>query len=344
MFSRHNSQGSHSVSDMKPPSPLGQKQNSHDGSSVLSRTNTATSVSSASSINHTFETHWMPSSSIVSKKTYNVNLRLKPKEIELLRKSWTIVTAQDAKASRRDDSVSITSNGSGGINNFNTASFSSFLFCIQFYNNFMDLNPEIERLIPSIRHQASAFAGVLAAAIATLEDLSKMKESLANLGRLHARILGIDPNYFKIMGDALIKTFQDWFGNNPEQFPIELEEAWIKLYCFLANSIIQGGIDPEIEYNNSRVAQSLELNEADEDETDQYSFMYSEASATKISMVDEALKSSNYKANSTKLPSASVTSSAYSKGYSNIATKSYSKFKKNKNTTPGDKDGDCTIM
>jgi hemoglobin-like flavoprotein len=296
--------------------------------SLLSRSVTATSINSTSTVNTTFETNWMPNSFVVSRKKYKISLKLKPNEIELLRKSWAIVTSNETRASdlnalertisRDSSSVNLkltqtetnvsnnsigiskmnsnissnsvsnstssptinnnlnnntntTNNNTIGLNSSSFQSFASFLFCIQFYNNLIGMDPEIERLIPSIRHQASAFAGVISVAIGTLEDLSKMKESLLNLGHLHARILGIDSPYFKIMGEALIKTFQDWFGNSPESFPLELEEAWIKLYCFLANSIIQGGIDPIIEYNlqpANYVDNSEQIDENDEIDND----------------------------------------------------------------------------
>lgn len=297
MFHKHNSDTPQTASTQTPGSPtMLHRYGSTETLSVLSRSITATSINSTSTINTTFEGHWMPNSFVVSRKRYKVSLHLKPSEIELLRKSWAIVTSTESRASdsialeplsrtssmglKLSSTVTNSSTGSSAVNNnsnnnnnnnsgnikndnniintapipkanqgFNTASFASFLFCIQFYNNLIGMDPEIETLIPSIKHQASAFAGVISVAIGSLEDLSKMKESLLNLGHLHARILGIDSPYFKTMGEALIKTFQDWFGNSPESFPLELEEAWIKLYCFLANSILQGGIDPVIEYN-----------------------------------------------------------------------------------------------
>lgn len=66
---------------------------------------------------------------------------------------------------------------------------------------------------------------------------------MSNLGKRHARILGIDPPHFELMGIALLKTFKDRFGVN---FSLELERCWARLYTYLANSILQFGIDPVI--------------------------------------------------------------------------------------------------
>lgn len=214
--------------------------------SFISRSFTATSVNSSATSNMSFESKWMPNSEVVKPQTYKLSLKLTPDEIELLRWSWRVVTTTDSRAG--DDTSSVKSRSS---NNFNTADFSSYLFCVQFYNNLISMDGTIEEMIPSIRHQASAFASVINQAIGTLEDLSKMQELMTNLGKLHARILGIDSPYFKTMGEALMKTFRNWFGNDEASFPLVLEQAWIKLYCYLANSILQGGIDPYVVYNSS---------------------------------------------------------------------------------------------
>lgn len=397
----HNNDSSHSVGQESANTAIGKtpgsptmlhKYGSNETLSVLSRSVTATSINSTSTVNTTFETNWMPNSFVVSRKKYKISLKLKSHEILLLRKSWAIVTSNESRASEsnnltttvsRNSSLHLTktnTNNSSIISSaptqsnnaitnnsnpgFNTASFSSFLFCIQFYNNLIGMDPEIEILIPSIRHQASSFAGVISVAISTLEDLSKMKESLLNLGHLHARILGIDSPYFKIMGDALIKTFQDWFGNSPESFPIELEEAWIKLYCFLANSIIQGGIDPIIEYNlqparsaqvdeNSQIDENDEIDENLDDESD-YNHLTeradhltnlqetdSNSAFTNPSILDD--KRTSGSKNSSSIYSKYEPSIASQQKPTNFASKNINRLKRGRTGANGNKE-DCTIM
>lgn len=160
-------------------------------------------------------------------KRVRVRLSLSGQQIEMVRKSWNEMLSDNPEE---------------------TTNFASSLFCLQFYNNLLAMEPDLVTLFPSIKHQATSFAGVLNSAIINLEDLSLLDAPLEDLGRRHARILGISPPYFKLMGDALIKTFRDRFQTNLQNFPVQLEELWIQLYCFLANSILQGGVDPVIVY------------------------------------------------------------------------------------------------
>lgn len=397
MFNKHMHHSNNSTSSLgadssgtpkAPGSPtMLHRYTSNETLPALSRSITATSINSTSTVNTTFETNWMPNSFVVGKKKYKISLRLRTHEIELLRKSWAIVTSTETQAVEVNHFGSATSrtNSSPGLNltstysnnstsansvagttavmstnqSFNAAAFSSFLFCIQFYNNFIGMDPEIERLIPSIRHQASAFASVISVAIGTLEDLSKMKESLLNLGHLHARILGIDSPYFKIMGEALIKTFQDWFGNSPESFPLELEDAWIKLYCFLANSIIQGGIDPVIGYNiqpakrNGVVIDSTQIDEDDEIDDDEKGDQLTNLQDSDLSsnytssMADDSLKKTSFSKNTSNHtlyskyePSINSSSQTKSSYIPNVASKNINRLKKSR----GNNKEDCTIM
>lgn len=397
VHSIHSIHSIHSVTEGKPGPKILDRISSNENASVLSRTITATSINSQTSINTSFESNWLPNSFVVSQKKYNVSLKLSKSEIQLLRKSWSIVTSTESRADDEDDDDETNSlrrlqsrTSSIGTNNtstqsasvlssavkpgqtFNTSDFSSYLFCIQFYNNLVSAIPDIERIIPNIKHQASAFAGVIQVAVDSLEDLTKMKESLLNLGHLHARILGIDAPWFKTMGHALIKTFQDWFGDSPESFPLELEEAWMKLYCFLANSILQGGVDPVIEYNvhpGKSARASLDERESDHDDDYEGSNVYEDLSSimgsgssgrmsrlesyTAPSLVEGVLKknalgmtsSNNSSFIQPMTPPTTAASTPLApalpkKSYmSNVASKNINKLKKNR----GEKD-DCTIM
>lgn len=127
-----------------------------------------------------------------------------------------------------------------------TNNITSSLFCRQLYGNLLGMDPKLEKLFPSIKHQAVAFAGVMSFAISQLENLSALNDYLENLGKRHSRILGIEPSMFELMGEALIQTFHERFGN---RFNQELEVLWIKLYLFLANSLLQFGIDPVLKLN-----------------------------------------------------------------------------------------------
>jgi hemoglobin-like flavoprotein len=171
-------------------------------------------------------------------------LNFTPQEIEMIRSSWKEMISDDL-------------NKEG-----NQSSIASSLFCIQFYSNLLSMEPELEKMFPSIKHQAMSFAGVLSTAILNLEELDKLDDYLNNLGKRHARILGIDPPHFELMGGAFLKTFQDRFGQN---LTLGMERCWARLYTYLANSILLSGVDPvlRVEKVNQDIHNVLERSNTD---------------------------------------------------------------------------------
>lgn len=115
------------------------------------------------------------------------------------------------------------------------------MFCLQLYQNLLTMDPELEKSFPSLRHQAVSMAGVMSLAVNSLENLASLDSYLTELGKRHSRILGIEPPQFEMMGEALIQTFVERFGT---KFTHELEVLWIKFYMYLANLMLQFGIDP----------------------------------------------------------------------------------------------------
>ncbi|AAS50570.1 ABL201Wp [Eremothecium gossypii ATCC 10895] len=242
-------------------------------------------------------------SDIIDRIRYKIVLNLSPREIQLIRNSWTMMLTDDISterttalfrkldklptvqqpqppatsqpggvaaaagvpsAQRRPASTTASSvapslsSGAASmvsqpatpapaLDNVNTNTIASSLFCAQFYANLLDMDANLEKLYPSIKHQAVAYAGVLTTAISHLENLSLMDGYLSDLGKRHNRILGIEPPHFELMGIAFLKTIQDRFGI---YCTIELTETWSRLYSYLANSILQFGIDPVLELNH----------------------------------------------------------------------------------------------
>lgn len=176
------------------------------------------------------------SSNLYIEPEYNMKLVLNfnANEIKLIRSTWNEMINDDLNKN-------LNTENNAQATSINHASIASSLFCIQFYSNLLGMDPNLERMFPSIKHQAISFAGVLSTAIINLENLKALDDFLLNLGKRHSRILGIDPPHFELMGVALLKTFQDRFGIN---FSLELERCWARLYTYLANSILQFGIDP----------------------------------------------------------------------------------------------------
>ncbi|EMG46894.1 hypothetical protein G210_2840 [Candida maltosa Xu316] len=211
---------------------------------------------------------------------YNVKLNLTQKQIDLIRYTWNKMLLEEEsnpttdmpgffpdssanKTPASSPSKAATSFNTKDIANaanaslagkkalgkkntntrFESTTIASSLFCRQLYDNIMYKNPELERLFPSIKHQAVSFAGILTLIISQLENLSNLDDYLCKLGKLHSRILNIEAVDFQVMGEALIQTFQERFG---KKFTKELENLWIKLYLYLANNLYQNGMDPTL--------------------------------------------------------------------------------------------------
>lgn len=254
------SSSAHSVSSARSSS-------SEDGIEILSQLSNAQSLAS----------------NVVDGIRYKIVLKLTAREVKLIRDSWELMLTEErsnetksssffkrvfrSRSSSMSQSLSQSQSASicesnnktklkrvitGTSNHSSVAkstltvstmssSMSSSLFCAQFYSNFLAMDPNLEKAFPSLKHQATAFAGVLTMAINNLEDLSAMEAYLNNLGKRHARVLGIHPPQFELMGTAFLRTVRDRFG---VYCTFELEETWARLYSYLANSILQFGIDP----------------------------------------------------------------------------------------------------
>ncbi|GAV55352.1 hypothetical protein ZYGR_0AS06760 [Zygosaccharomyces rouxii] len=215
-------------------------------------------------------------SSLLQTVRYRIVLRLNPRERNLIRDSWAMILNDDStnniaaysKIKHTQNKglmkppLNMSVNSPQKMGRFTTHSrqgstnsnhvvepktgvrsnaFTSSLFCSQFYANLLSMEPSLEQIFPSTKHQAVAFAGVLTAAISNLENLQVLEAFLNGLGKRHSRILGIEPPHFELMGVAFLRTLQDRFGVH---CTVELEDAWSKLYSYLANSILQFGIDP----------------------------------------------------------------------------------------------------
>lgn len=203
-----------------------------------------------------------------TQEQYKVQLNLDQRQIELIRYTWNKMlleesTDLDNMPGAFTNNTTTSSNKKMVKNKTNTkiesSTIASSLFCRQFYFNLLSKDPELEKLFPSIKHQAVSFAGILTFTISQLENLSNLDEYLSKLGKLHARILNIEAPQFQLMGEALIQTFQERFGY---KFNKELETLWIKFYLYLANSILQYGIDPVLKLSRyeSNTTESLMSN------------------------------------------------------------------------------------
>ncbi|ODQ79082.1 hypothetical protein BABINDRAFT_167626 [Babjeviella inositovora NRRL Y-12698] len=200
---------------------------------AMKRAPSVYSVKSTTTLNHTEQTQ------IDSAKTstYQIKLQMSAEEIQIVRSTWVTMLSDEAfeGPSARPDSDMTAQN------------LSKSVFVDQIYSNLLTMKPDLEKLFPSIKHQAASFAGVLAFAISQLEDISRINAYLMGLGKLHSRILGIEKPHFELMGYAFIKTCEERFGT--DKFTPEMEKLWISLYLYLANTLIQFGLDPYMHSN-----------------------------------------------------------------------------------------------
>lgn len=197
---------------------------------------------------------------------YRIKLQFTKREIEMLRYTWNKMLLEENKSSKNmpggfdGDDEGLKRESTRGLTTSprqtTTSLMASSLFCRQLYANLLTIAPELELLWPSLRHQAVSFAQVMKMTIANLEDLSVLDSFFEKLGKSHARIFGIEPPAYEIMGEALIQTFNERFGS---RFTIELEVLWIKLFLYMANSILQFGLDPVLRLHKTDSRQSLSI-------------------------------------------------------------------------------------
>lgn len=156
----------------------------------------------------------------------SISVSFTPGEIRALRGSWS---------SMKEDPSALEKSSVQGT--------ASAFFCQQFYDNLLGEFPELMVLFPSLKAQASAMAGILSLVISQLESLNRVADILSSLGKRHSRIIGVEVVHYELVGNALLKTLQD---RCDEDFTLELENAWIKLYSYIANLMLQAGEDPPL--------------------------------------------------------------------------------------------------
>ncbi|AQZ10110.1 hypothetical protein BZL39_B00330 [Zygosaccharomyces parabailii] len=198
---------------------------------------------------------------------HKVALKLDSKEQKMIKDSWKMILNGDSASSisgsseidsdNHDISFGMSNLHLTGSNKSHTRqdsphndklenatrsnALTSSLFCSQIYWNLLLMAPQMEQLLPTTKHQPMALAGLLTVAINNLDNLEVLADYLIGLGKTHSRILGIGVVHFELMGIAFLKTLQDTFGVHCTD---ELEQVWSKLYSYLANSILQYGVDP----------------------------------------------------------------------------------------------------
>ncbi|CAN6675148.1 hypothetical protein TRVA0_097S00166 [Trichomonascus vanleenenianus] len=209
----------------------------------------------------------------------------------------------------------------------------SAFFCQQFYENLLGEYPELKVLFPSIKSQSSSMAGILSLVISQLENLSRVNEILSSLGKRHSRIIGVDVGHFELVGNALLKTLNDRLEDD---FSIELENAWIKLYSYIANVMLQSGEDPPLPPQSLYPAALTPTSSAASDSSRQSQSTKSQTTRS-VTAIPPAVPA---KSSASNVKAAVPTNDPASGGYN--PSKSY--FKSKNKPKKSKKNQDCVVM
>ncbi|KAK9454805.1 globin-like protein, partial [Dipodascopsis uninucleata] len=112
------------------------------------------------------------------------------------------------------------------------------LFYNQFYENLFAARPDLEFMFPDINRQSAAIGGVFSAALAMLENIDALDQTLDRLGRRHAYVMGIEPEHFEVLEMALFQTLRDRMR---EKFTPQIELTWSKIFTYMASKMIAAG-------------------------------------------------------------------------------------------------------
>ncbi|ODQ80187.1 hypothetical protein BABINDRAFT_161163 [Babjeviella inositovora NRRL Y-12698] len=160
-------------------------------------------------------------------KLSRVTVNFTPAEIATLKATWSM-EAKDTN--------------SGDIADPKNTLFGTTSFWEHVYSLVGEEHPEVVHLLPPITHQTQAFSGMVYLCISNLDNLSRLDEYLASLGRRHSRVFNALRLHFEAMGSGVLKSLYNHYG---EAFTADISDVWARFYCFLANSLLQASLyDP----------------------------------------------------------------------------------------------------
>jgi nitric oxide dioxygenase len=86
-----------------------------------------------------------------------------------------------------------------------------------------------------IKEQAKKLMNMVTLIVTKLQKLDEIIDEVKLLAKRHGKY-GVKPEYYKIVGAALIWTLKEGLK---EKWTPETEEAWIKVYGILSNAMIE---------------------------------------------------------------------------------------------------------
>lgn len=112
-------------------------------------------------------------------------------------------------------------------------------FTSRLFSNLLISNPQLKECLSTdlvIRDQSVLFNDLLNFAVIYVDDEDKLNDCLTQFFQESPGLINVATNYLEPMGNSLIQTFRQWLGKG--KFNRELEAIWIKVYLYLANSIL----------------------------------------------------------------------------------------------------------
>ncbi|CUM63628.1 uncharacterized protein PRCAT00001210001 [Priceomyces carsonii] len=141
-------------------------------------------------------------------------------------------------------------------------------FITRLYSNLMAANPQVKDFLQeeNVIEESSLFGDLLSYSVIYLHDPKSLNEFLSQFFQSHLQFVSNAVRYLEPMGNALVQTFKQWLGN--AKFNLELENSWIKLYLFIANTMLKYDTDDESSDANSTFSK-VESHEAQEGPLDE---------------------------------------------------------------------------
>ncbi|MGE5107240.1 MAG: globin family protein [Sphingobacteriales bacterium] len=128
------------------------------------------------------------------------------KQIELIRASWTLVSAIDPET----------------VGNL-------------FYTRLFEIAPEVKPMFRnSLSEQSKKLLTTLGYVISSLNRLDSVADDIAKLAHRHVKY-GVKPVHYIAVGEALLWTLEKGLG---EHWNNELKEAWSQCYSILSAAMI----------------------------------------------------------------------------------------------------------
>jgi hemoglobin-like flavoprotein len=112
-------------------------------------------------------------------------------------------------------------------------------FVSRVYSNLIAANPNLKTVFAeedTIREHSMLFDDILRFVLSYVDDNEMLNEFMYQFIQENELFANVAVEYLEPMGGALIQTFKQWLGNG--KFDSEIEIIWIKVYVFIANSIL----------------------------------------------------------------------------------------------------------